>query len=74
MVHGEASDTEVSAQVRTWLPGIDPDDVAVAVVRETIDGVDYVTVRASYEFRLVTGLLPGSLFTLAGSARTPLAD
>jgi Flp pilus assembly protein TadG len=74
MVHRDASNTEVTAYALDKLVGIDPAQVTIEVERETVDEVDFITVRTHYTFAVLSSLLPTASTLLEGRARTPLLE
>jgi Flp pilus assembly protein TadG len=74
MVHQNAPDAELSAFALGKLVGIDPASVDLSLVRETVDGTDFVTINATFQFQYVASLIGGEPFTLTGSSRAPLLE
>jgi Flp pilus assembly protein TadG len=74
MVHQSASDAELTDFTLDRLPGVDPDAVQAAATRETINGTDFVTLNATYQFNYLSALIPGEPFVLTGRSRVPLLD
>lgn len=74
MVHRDASNTDITAYALGKLVGVDPAQVAVDVERETVDEVDFITVRTQYTFTVLSSLLPTASTPLEGRARTPLLE
>jgi Flp pilus assembly protein TadG len=74
MVHQNAPDAELSAFALGKLVGIDPDSVDLSLVRETVDGTDFVTINATFQFQYVASLITGEPFILTGSSRAPLLE
>lgn len=74
MVNRSAGNAEVSSYALSQLPGIDPDLVTVDVQRETVDGVEFVTVRTQYTFAVVAAIVPILPAALEGRSRTPLLE
>lgn len=72
MVNQDAGESEVTDEALGRLPGMDPDSVTVEVDRETAGGVDFVTVRASFDFTVSAAIVPIPAVTLVGSARAAL--
>jgi Flp pilus assembly protein TadG len=74
MVHQNAGDAEVSAFTLDRLIGIDPASVDLTLTRETVDGTDFVTISATYQFQYLVSLIAGEPFVLTGSSRAPLLE
>jgi Flp pilus assembly protein TadG len=74
MVHQNAPDAELSAFALDKLVGIDPASVDLSLVRETVDGTDFVTISASFHFQYVASMIGGEPFILTGSSRAPLLE
>ena len=74
MVHQNASDADLSAFALEKLVGIDPASVELSLVRETLDGTDFVTINATFQFQYVASLIGGEPFVLTGSSRAPLLE
>ena len=74
MVHQNAPDAELSAFALGKLVGIDPASVDLSLVRETVDGTDFVTINATFQFQYVASLIGGEPFILTGSSRAPLLE
>ena len=74
MVHQNASDADLSAFALEKLVGVDPASVELSLVRETLDGTDFVTINATFQFQYVVSLITGEPFTLTGSSRAPLLE
>jgi Flp pilus assembly protein TadG len=74
MVHQSASDAELRDFTLGQMAGVDPAGVQVAAVRETVNGTDFVTLNATYQFQYLSALIPGEPFVLTGSSRVPLLD
>jgi Flp pilus assembly protein TadG len=74
MVHQNAPDAELSAFALEKLVGVDPASVELSLVRETVDGTDFVTINATFQFQYVASLIGGEPFILTGSSRAPLLE
>jgi Flp pilus assembly protein TadG len=74
MVHQNAADADLTAFALDKLAGIDPDSVDLSLLRETVDGTDFVTVSATFQFYYVASLMTGEPFLLTGSSRAPLLE
>jgi Flp pilus assembly protein TadG len=74
MVHQNAADADLTAFALDKLAGIDPDLVDLSLLRETVDGTDFVTVSATFQFYSVASLMKGEPFLLTGSSRAPLLE
>ena len=58
---------------KSWSASI-PASVELSLVRETLDGTDFVTINATFQFQYVASLIAGEPFTLTGSSRAPLLE
>jgi Flp pilus assembly protein TadG len=74
MVHQNADDADLTAFALDKLAGIDPASVDLSLLRETVDGTDFVTVSATFQFHYVASLITGESFLLTGSSRAPLLE
>src|SRR4051794_24295653 len=74
MVHQNAADDELSAFALDKLVGVDRDAVDLSFLRETVDGTDFVTISATFQFKYVASLITGEPFILTGSSRAPLLE
>ena len=74
MVHQNADDADLTAFALDKLAGIDPASVDLSLLRETVDGTDFVTVSATFQFHCVASLITGEPFLLTGSSRAPLLE
>jgi Flp pilus assembly protein TadG len=74
MVHQNADDADLTAFALDKLAGIDPASVDLSLLRETVDGTDFVTVSATFQFHYVASLITGEPFLLTGSSRAPLLE
>jgi Flp pilus assembly protein TadG len=74
MVHQNAADADLTAFALDKLAGIDPASVDLSLLRETVDGTDFVTVSATFQFHYVASLITGEPFLLTGSSRAPLLE
>jgi Flp pilus assembly protein TadG len=74
MVHQNAPDAELSAFALSKLVGVDPASVDLSLDRETVDGTDFVTINATFQFQYVVSLIGGEPFVLTGSSRAPLLE
>jgi Flp pilus assembly protein TadG len=74
MVHQNADDADLTAFALDKLAGIDPASVDLSLLRETVDGTDFVTVSARFQFHYVASLITGEPFLLTGSSRAPLLE
>jgi Flp pilus assembly protein TadG len=74
MVHQNADDADLTAFALDKLAGIDPASVDLSLLRETVDGTDFVTVSATFQFHYVASLITGEHFLLTGSSRAPLLE
>ena len=74
MVHQNADDADLTAFALDKLAGIDPASVDLSLLRETVDGTDFVTVTATFQFHYVAALITGEPFLLTGSSRAPLLE
>jgi Flp pilus assembly protein TadG len=74
MVHQNAPDADLSAFALGKLVGVDPASVDLSLVRETVDGTDFVTINATFQFQYVASLITGEPFILTGSSRAPLLE
>jgi Flp pilus assembly protein TadG len=74
MVHQNASDAELSAFALDKLVGVNPASVDLSFDRETVDGTDFVTINATFQFQYVASLIGGEPFVLTGSSRAPLLE
>jgi Flp pilus assembly protein TadG len=74
MVHQNAPDAELSAFALGKLVGVDPALVDLSFVRETVDGTDFVTINATFQFQYMASLIGGEPFVLTGSSRAPLLE
>ena len=72
MVDADATDAELEAYVRSHLPSVDGDSVAVDISHETTGGVECVVIEASYAFAFVTPLVSAGTIVLVGRSRTPV--
>ena len=70
----ERPDAELSAFALDKLVGVDPASVDLSLVRETVDGTDFVTINATFQFQYVASLITGEPFILTGSSRAPLLE
>jgi Flp pilus assembly protein TadG len=67
-----ASDAQITSVATGQLPSVDSSRVTVTVTRNSINGVNFLTVNASYPFVVVTSLIPIGPITLTGQTRVPL--
>ena len=74
MVHQNASDAELLAFALDKLVGVNPASVDLSFDRETVDGTDFVTINATFQFQYVASLIGGEPFILTGSSRAPLLE
>lgn len=74
MLHSAtATDSDIVATARNNLYGLDPNSFTVTSASQTVSGVVYKTITASYPFSLVApGVLPYGDFTLTRSTSVPL--
>jgi Flp pilus assembly protein TadG len=72
IVNPAATDDEIAGYAAGQLASVNPGEVTIAVSREAVNGVTFVTVSARYDFAPVTGLIPVGVITLRGAARVPL--
>ena len=74
MVHQNASDAELLAFALDKLVGVNPASVDLSFDRETVDGTDFVTINATFQFQYVASLIGWKPFVLTGSSRAPLLE
>lgn len=74
MVHQNASDAELLAFALDKLVGVNPASFDLSFDRETVDGTDFVTINATFQFQYVASLIGGEPFVLTGSSRAPLLE
>lgn len=72
LVNPTASSSTIEQVVRDHIVTIDKGDVTVTVVQETLDGINFLTVRAQYPFQSLMPYTPFGTFTLQGQSRIPL--
>lgn len=74
MVNRAADDVDIRRQALDCLPGLDPTMVEVAVVRESVNGTDFVRIELEVNLAWIAPLLPGGPMRLSGSSRVPLLE
>lgn len=74
MVDPDADDAALTAHAQSRLFGVAAEDATFSVARETIGGVEYVSVTGEYPFTFLSGLIPSAGAALSGAARAAAAE
>lgn len=69
-----ASDAEITGYATGQLVSVDANRVDVAVTRDVVSGVKFVTITATYAFAPAAALVPVATIALTGRARVPLSS
>lgn len=73
MAHATATSSDLTSFLKSKVSsGVDPNQVAVAVVNDTTGGVKFVTVTADYTFSFLSAIIPYGPIQLTGRTRVPL--
>ena len=67
-----ASDAQITSVAAGQLPSVDSSKVTITVTRDSVNGVNFLTVNARYPFAAVSSLIPLGAITLTGQTRVPL--
>lgn len=74
MVDPDADDAALTAHAQGRLFGVAAEDATFSVARETVGGVEYVSVTGEYPFKFLSGLIADDGATLSGGARAAAAE
>lgn len=74
MVDPSADDQVLAAHAQSRLFGVAAEDATFSVARETVGGVEYVSVTGEYPFKFLSGLIVDDGATLSGAARAAAAQ
>ncbi|HRQ80294.1 MAG TPA: pilus assembly protein [Azospirillaceae bacterium] len=74
MVDATADDQILAAHAQSRLFGVAAQDATFSVARETVGGVEYVSVTGEYPFKFLSGLIADEGATLSGAARAAAAQ
>jgi len=72
MAHASATDEELVTKAADYFDNVSIDTPTFAVVRDTTDGVDFVTVGGTYTFEFMFTFFDVGDIELNGKARVPL--
>ena len=67
-----ASDAQITSVATGQLPSVDSSQVTITITRNAVNGVNFLTVHASYPFAAVSSFIPLGAITLTGQTRVPL--
>ena len=67
-----ASDAQITSVAAGQLPSVDPSQVTITITRDSVNGVNFLTVNTSYPFAPVSAFIPLGAITLTGQTRVPL--
>ena len=71
VVNSDASDAEIEAQAESEATGVDAADVDVSISHDATGGVNFVTVVVTFDFSVMSGVVPIDDVTLSGRSRVP---
>lgn len=74
MVDPDADDAALTAHAQSRLFGVAAEEATFSVARETVGGVNYVSVTGAYPFKFLSGLIADDGATLSGGARAAAAE
>jgi Flp pilus assembly protein TadG len=72
LANQKATDTQISTYVSGKLDLLDPTDLTISVARDTVTGVNFVSVSAVYSFTVAANIVPLGSFSLIGRSRIAL--
>lgn len=73
MLNTTATDSQITSVAKSNLYGLNPDSFTVSTSSQTIDGINYKSIQASYIFTLsIPNLFPFSSITLTRTTTVPL--
>ena len=71
VVNSDASDAEITTEAETDATGINAGDLDVAITHDATGGVNFVTVEVTFDFSVMSGIVPIDDVTLSGRSRVP---
>lgn len=71
VVNSSATDADITTQAQTDATGLNTDDLTVAITHDTTGSVNFVTVEITFDFSVMTGIVPIDDVTLSGRSRVP---
>ena len=67
-----ATDSQITSVATGQLPSVDSTKVTITITRDSVNGVNFLTVNASYSFAPVSSFIPLGTIPLSGQSRVPL--
>ncbi|MEG3617949.1 TadE/TadG family type IV pilus assembly protein [Magnetovibrio sp. PR-2] len=71
VVNSDASDAQITTQAQTDATGMNSGDLTVNVTHDATGGVNFVTVEVTFDFSVMSGVVPIDDVTLSGRSRVP---
>ncbi len=72
LANQKATDTQISTFASGRLDLLNPADLTISVARDTVTGVNFVSVSAVYSFTVAANIVPLGSFSLIGRSRIAL--
>lgn len=66
------TDSQITTYVGGKLDMLDPAGLTISVTRDTVTGVNFVSVSAAYSFSVMANIFPAGSFSLIGRSRVAL--
>lgn len=72
LLNPSAADSQIRSQVTSNAFGLTPASITTTISTQTISGVTYKTISASYPIPMMTFIMPNSSYTLRGTTKVPI--